>query len=126
MGVVGSAAAARPLAVRAQQPAMPVIGLLTNVPPSGLPPHIMPAIHKGLNEAGFVEGQNTTLDYRWARSKGDLATLAAEMVQRKVAVILAMPTYPALASKAATSTIPIVFGARRTFLSATFSMVRKT
>jgi putative tryptophan/tyrosine transport system substrate-binding protein len=106
--LLGGSAALWPLAARAQQPAMPVIGFLSNVPASALA-HLMPAFHRGLNEAGFVEGQNVTLDHRWSDNDRDLPALAVEMVQRKVAVILAVPTTPALASKAATSTIPIVF-----------------
>jgi putative ABC transport system substrate-binding protein len=107
--MVGGAVAAMPLASRAQ-PAMPVVGFLHGASPSYLG-QFAEAIHKGLAEAGYVEGQNLVVEYRWAEGHYErLASLAGELVDRQVAVILAMGgTDPARAVKAATSTIPIVF-----------------
>jgi len=100
--------AAWPLAVRAQQPAMPVIGFLNSESPE-LYEQFVRAFHRGLNEAGFVEGRNIVVEYRWAVGKYErLPALADELVRRKVAVIVANPP-SVLPAKAATTTIPIVF-----------------
>jgi putative ABC transport system substrate-binding protein len=101
-------AAIWPVAARAQQAAMPVVSFLSNVPPGNFT-QLLSIFRQGLNETGFVEGNNVALDYRWAAEHG-LAALAVEMAVRKVAVIVASGgTASALASKAATATIPIIF-----------------
>ena len=106
---VGGAVAAWPFASRAQQAAMPVIGYLGIRSPAADAPFIA-AFHQGLNEAGFTDGKNVTIEFRSAQNDyGRLPALAAELVQRRVNVIVPTSTPAALVAKAATATIPIVF-----------------
>src|SRR5262245_35193882 len=103
-------AAAWPLAARAQQPAMAVIGYLNQGSPESDVPRLT-GLRRGLNQSGYVEGRNLVIEYRWAGNQADrLPELAADLVQLRVAVIVSPGTLPALAAKAATTSIPILFG----------------
>ena len=104
--LLGGAAAAWPLAARAQQPAMPVIGYLGAFAPTELQ---ITAIRKGLAELGYVEGRNVVVDVHSDGQYDRLSGIATDFVRRQVALIVAISTPPALAAKAATSTIPVVF-----------------
>jgi putative ABC transport system substrate-binding protein len=106
--LVGAAAASLPLAARAQQKAMPVIGLLSPGPPGAGGP-LMDGFRLGLREAGYIEGQNVTIEYHWVEANDRLPAMAADLVGSKVDLILAITDPVALTAKGASATIPMVF-----------------
>ena len=108
-GIVGSVTA-WPVAARAQQPAMPMVGFIRDGSADTAARYVA-AFRKGVNEAGYVEGQNVTVEYHWLEGRYDrLPALLADLVHRGVVVIAAPGQVPAIAAKAAIATIPIVFG----------------
>jgi putative ABC transport system substrate-binding protein len=107
--LLGGATVAWPLGARAQQPSMPVVGYLNNGSPESDASRLT-GLRRGLNDTGYVEGRNFLIEYRWAGNQADrLPALATDLVQLRVAVIVTAGLLPALAAKAATTSIPIVF-----------------
>jgi putative tryptophan/tyrosine transport system substrate-binding protein len=107
--LLGGAAAAWPLAARGQQPAMPMIGFIRNTTRDDSA-DLLKAMHQGLTQTGYVEGRNVAVEYRFADNQLDrLPTMAADLVRRQVAVIVAGGDASSFAAKAATTTIPIIF-----------------
>ena len=112
IALFGSAAAAWPLASRAQQPPKPLIGFLNSASPSAYAPMVA-AFQDGLNQAGFVDGRNVAIEYHWAEGDYDLLPwFAATLVNHKVAAIISGGGPASLAAKSATTTIPIIFSSR--------------
>ena len=119
IGIFGSAAA-WPLAARAQRSAMPTVGFLSTASAASIAPYV-DSFRRGLGAAGFAEGRNIAVEYRWPDEQHDrLPALAADLVRRRVAVIAAMGDPTVLAAKAATNTIPIVFSIGRDPVDAGF------
>src|ERR1700686_3778628 len=108
--LVGGAAAARPLAAGAQQPTLPVVAFIREGSSDNNVRYV-DAFRKGLAEAGYNDGQNLTVEYHWLEGQFDLPALMADVIRRRVAVIATLGNVAAIAAKAATATIPIVFGA---------------
>jgi putative tryptophan/tyrosine transport system substrate-binding protein len=107
--LLGGAVAAWPLAARAQQPAMPVIGYLHSSTPDGLSDYLR-ALRQSIKESGYVEGENLVIEYRWAENEPDRLTVhAADLVRRQVKVIIAIGAPAPIAAARATTTVPIVF-----------------
>ena len=103
------AAAMWPVAARAQQPTMPVIGYLNSGSPEADPSRLT-GVRRGLNETGYVEGRNLQIEYRWAENQADqLPALAADLIQLRVALIMTAGLMSTRGAKAATTSIPIVF-----------------
>jgi putative tryptophan/tyrosine transport system substrate-binding protein len=123
--LLGGAAAVWPLAARAQQPAMPVVGLLGSLSPAAVA-RPLAALRQSLKEIGYEEGKTLVIEYRWAEGRyGRLPDLAADLVRRHVVVIVTVGgDPPALAAKAATSTIPIVFIVGRNWAKRTSGLIR--
>jgi len=119
ISLIGSAAAVWPLAARAQQPAMPVIGFLHLTSPETNRENLA-TFRRGLGESGYIENKNVTIEYRWAQGRNDqLPTLVAELVQQQVSVIVVLEsTNGALAAKSATHTIARAHGLRLLIVNA--------